>query len=147
VSPRRELERLEAELERIEDEHGPGSAQSAELVARIVAIERELDPGLDQELARMDGALTDVQRRRLHKRQERERREWERWRHRRSKLPPEERGPMLEVGQRECRYCGDAFWPANARQRYCSDAHRKAAHRRNGQHHSGGQTTSRAPHG
>jgi formylmethanofuran dehydrogenase subunit E len=144
---RRELSRLEDKLERVENEQGLTSPERGELVGRIVAIERKLDPELDQELARMHAGGNGAQRRRLRKRQERERREWEQWRYRRSKLPPEERGPVLEVGQRECRACGGPFWPTNARQRHCSPRCRKAAHRRNGHAHRVGQTTSPTPHG
>jgi predicted nucleic acid-binding Zn ribbon protein len=57
------------------------------------------------------------------------RKEWEQWRHRRSQLPENLRGPMLQVGQRECRYCGDHFTPVNFRQRFCTPRCRKLAHK------------------
>lgn len=45
--------------------------------------------------------------------------EWERWRYRRSRLPPDERGVVLRPGERECAYCGSAFVPNTLRQRHC----------------------------
>src|SRR5918911_496695 len=64
------------------------------------------------------------------KRDEQLRREWERWRYQRSLLPPEKRGKMMQVGERECRWCGDYFEPHTLRQRYCTDTCRKLAHKR-----------------
>jgi hypothetical protein len=58
---------------------------------------------------------------RRRKRDEQLRREWERWRYQRSKLPPGKRGPMMEVGQRICRYCENPFVPSTLRERYCKD--------------------------
>lgn len=49
--------------------------------------------------------------------QEQLEREWERWRYQRSKLPPEKRGPMMEPGQRQCKYCGGFFEPTTLAQR------------------------------
>jgi hypothetical protein len=76
-------------------------------------------------------------------------REWERWRYRRSKLTPGERGSMLRVGERECRECGVPFEPSTLRQHHCSPTCRKAAHkrRRGGGvlDHSGSRVTSPAP--
>jgi hypothetical protein len=50
------------------------------------------------------------------------RREWERWRYRRSKLSPEQRGPMMEVGQRQCKYEYDAGRPILHRARAAKSA-------------------------
>jgi hypothetical protein len=57
------------------------------------------------------------------------RREWEQWRYQRSKLPPERRGRMMELGQRSCKRCDLFFEPATLRQRYCCDTCRKLAHK------------------
>lgn len=139
MTPHDDLTQLEAELASVEGEYFPAAsddhlaARRADLVRRIVAIERKLDPALDHELssAEAERGLSDAQRQRQRERAERERREWERWRYQRSKLPPEQRGPVLKIGERACRYCGDSFKPANARQRHCTDAHRLAGWREN----------------
>jgi hypothetical protein len=48
-------------------------------------------------------------------------------------LPPEHLhlGPMMKIGQRECRYeyCGRFFEPSDLRQEYCRPAHAKAQER------------------
>ena len=136
----RELARLEAELERVEERYFAARANGGapaelelerrKLIEAIVELERKLDPKVradfeaDQE-ARRRNELTPYQRRR----EDYLRREWEQWRYARSKLPADERGPMLRVGQRACRWCGDPFEPANLRQRFCDDACRLKHHR------------------
>jgi len=64
------------------------------------------------------------------RREDQLRREWERWRYRRSKLPLGKRGPMMAVGQRQCKHCEGFFEPSTLRQRYCADTCRKQAHKR-----------------
>jgi hypothetical protein len=74
----------------------------------------------------------EAKERRKAERDEQLKREWEQWRHRRSKLPPgQQRGPMMELGQRECRYeyCGRFFEPSTLRQRFCKPAHEQAQRR------------------
>jgi hypothetical protein len=63
------------------------------------------------------------------RRDEQLRREWERWRYQRSKLPPGRRGRMMEPGQRQCRWCETFFEPTTLRQRYCTPTCRKLAHK------------------
>jgi hypothetical protein len=85
---------------------------------------RDIAPAERRQRARAE------RRRYAEQRAERLTKEWERWRYQRSKLPPDQRGPMLRPGQRACRYCRAAFTPATLRQRYCSPTHRKLHHKR-----------------
>jgi hypothetical protein len=132
-------------LDRIFRERGATTSMIRE--ARALAADLEVDPpawaAADRpedarqrrqvarnELRRQNGDVphgTEWHRRRAD---EQLQREWERWRYRRSKLPPDQRGRMMEPGQRECRWCDGFFWPSTLRQRYCTDSCRKLAHKR-----------------
>jgi hypothetical protein len=128
-----QLERLEHELVELEagvfdrgrDELRP---RMDDLITRIAALSATVDAQADGARLRSDlveAAPSWHQR----KREEQLQREWERWRYQRSKLPREKRGRMMSPGQRECRYCGRFFEPSTLRQRYCTDSHRKMAHK------------------
>jgi hypothetical protein len=135
-----DLERLEEELARVEDDYFAArsnggvpaelEARRRALIERIVQLERKVKPEVRADLE------ADEQARRRNgldwhgrKRDEVLRREWEQWRYRRSKLPSEQRPPMMKMGQRECRYCGGYFEPTTLRQRHCTPTCRKLAHK------------------
>ena len=62
------------------------------------------------------------------RREARLRSEWERWRYQRAKLPAGERGPMLKIGERVCRYCGGVFVVDDLRRRFCPDRNCRQLH-------------------
>ncbi|MEK6326295.1 MAG: hypothetical protein AABM66_02065 [Actinomycetota bacterium] len=138
------LGRLEAQLDRVENEffalrenghRGSGreahlAEERAELIRRIVEVETKVNPEVREDLE-ADQEANRLAKLGWHQRRREEtlRREWEQWKYRRSKLPPEQRGPMMKLGQRECRYCGAFFVPRTLRQRHCDDTCRKLAHK------------------
>jgi hypothetical protein len=138
-----ELARVVRELDAIEDKCFVGSqwvgdlspadaVRQRQLIERIVALEPLADPDLAAE-RKADAEHARIAELPYHHRQVEEqlKREWERWRYRRSKLPPDKRRrTMMTVGQRECRYCGACIWPTTLRQRYHTGTCRKLARKR-----------------
>jgi hypothetical protein len=150
-----DLNRLEDELAALEDAHdfenGP-SSQIEDLIEEIADLSLEIEGphqappprpprgGWQMDHARLGARLRggtneelDAQARarenRQRKRKEKLQAEWERWRYQRSKLPPEQRGPMMEPGQRECNCgCGEFFIPTTLRHRYLNPTHAQRAY-------------------
>ena len=154
---RDELRRLEDELAELEDAHDFDVGESPEiesLIGRIAELSAELDAEEDQALEAMpperrvsrfhttyeprpttthaEREAADARERALEsKRRRREaqlRREWERWRYQRAKLPAGQRGPMLKIGERVCRYCGGVFVVDDLRRRFCPDRNCRQLH-------------------
>lgn len=153
---RDELRRLEDHLAALEAAHdfeaGGESPEIEALIGRIAELSAELDADEDRMLEAMaperrvsrfptiykpapteaERQAADARERALASKQRRRdeqlRREWERWRYQRAKLPPAQRGPMLKIGERECRYCGAVFVVDHLRRRFCPGTNRRQLH-------------------